>query len=192
MTEEDFFTLYREKFVPVYADFVALCTTKPRQILIEQENILSHLSQYKNQRLDSNTREENLIKANNHLVRVTLDMHKLVWAELRERLEPCALDGKKRLAFNAADDSVLKMFGEFMEQARAARHFEMNNVGNNPLDAIEKYEAANRTGHSLFQRLDTVKAARITRWTRIFSSRDFLIGVGASLAASLIVYLISM
>ena len=191
MTEDDLFNLYREKFVPVYADFVALSTTKPRQILIEQENILAHLSQYKNKRLGNDTREENLTKAHNHLVRVTLDMHKLVWAELRAKLEPFALDGKKRLAFNAADDSVLIMFSDFMEQARDARHFEMNNVGNNPLDAIEKYEEANSTGHNLLQHLDIAKAARVSRWTRIFRSRDFLLGVGASLAASGIVYLLS-
>ncbi len=86
MTEDDIFDLYRQRFIPVYADFVALTTIKPQQILIEQENILAHISQYLNIELSEELREENLQKAYNHMVRVTLDMHKLVWAELRSKL----------------------------------------------------------------------------------------------------------
>jgi hypothetical protein len=184
MTEDDIFDLYRKKFIPIYADFVALTTIKPQQILIEQENILAHLSQHRNKDLGDEMREENLQKAYNHMVRVTLDMHKLVWAELRAKLEPFALDGKKRLAFNTPEHNVLNMFSDFMNHARDARHFEMKHVGNNPIGAIEKYGAANAAGNNLLAQLDDVKAATVSKWTRVFTSRDFVIGVAASLTAS--------
>jgi len=114
---------------------------------------------------------------------MTEDMHKLVWAELRSKLEPFALDDKKRLAFNAPEHDVLKMFSDFMDRARKARHFEMNHIGNNPIDSIDRYEAANAIGNNLITQLDEVKAATVFRWTRIFRSTDFFIGIAASIAA---------
>lgn len=80
MTQEDIFVLYRERFIPIYSDFVSLTAIKPKQILIEQENILAHLSQAQNPNIDTRLQQANLEKAFNHMIRVTLDMHKLVWA----------------------------------------------------------------------------------------------------------------
>lgn len=188
MTEKDVFILYRKRFLPIYSDFVSLTAIKPQQILIEQENILAHLSQFQNPDLNQELREENLKKAHNHMIRVILDMHKLVWAETKEKLDSFVLNDKKRLAFNLKGSEVLQLYEQFIDKARAARKFEMFNVGNNPIASIEPYEEVNEIGNKLLGRLDEIKAKTITHWSKIFTTKEFLIGVAASLAASIIFY----
>lgn len=122
------------------------------------------------------------------MIRVTLDMHKLVWTETKEKLDSFVLNDKKRLAFNLKGSEVLQLYEQFIDKARAARKFEMSNVGNNPIASIEPYEEVNEIGNKLLGRLDEIKAKTITHWSKIFTTKEFLIGVAASLAASIIFY----
>ena len=188
MTEKDVFDLYRDRFLPIYSDYVSLTAVKPQQILIEQENILAHLSQSQNPHLSEKFQKENLMKAHNHMLRVTLDMHKLVWAETKGKLDAFVLNDKKRLAFNLKESEVLQLYEQFINKARAARKFEMSNVGNNPIASIEPYEEVNTIGNQLLGQLDEIKAQTITHWGRIFTTKEFLFGVTASLIASIIFY----
>lgn len=87
MTIEEFFENYRNYFIEVYAEVVGLELVKPEQILVEESNILSHLAQSTNKKLSEEDREKNLIKAEDHLVRVALDLQKLLWASLRNQLD---------------------------------------------------------------------------------------------------------
>lgn len=126
MTSEQFYTIYREKFLIAYSDLVALTATKPTQILIEESNILSHIVQFNNSLLAGNIRQENLDKAYNHLIRATLDLHKLIWASLREELNSFIIgDRRKRLCFNISEELVVSKYKSFFEQARDARKNEM-------------------------------------------------------------------
>ncbi len=190
MTQEEIFNLYRSRFIPIYSDFVSLKAIKPKQILIEQENILAHLSQSCNQNISISLQKENLEKAYNHMVRVILDLHKLVWAVSKERLDFFVLNEKNRLAFNITDSKVLKLYEQFMSKAREARTYEMSHVGNNPLKSIDKYEEVNKIGNELLSKLDEIKAKTITHWSRIFKTKEFLLGVLASLVAAIIFYCI--
>ena len=128
MTEDEIFALYRDSFQPIYADFVSLTSTKPQQILIEQENILTHISQSRNSQVSAENQQENLQKAFNHLVRVTLDMHKLVGTEIKNSLDNFVLNKKTRLAFNLKESEVLQRYSAFIEKARSVRASEMANV----------------------------------------------------------------
>ena len=188
MTQEDIFVLYRERFIPIYSDFVSLTAIKPKQILIEQENILAHLSQAQNPNIDTRLQQANLEKAFNHMIRVTLDMHKLVWAETKKKLDSFVLNDKKRLAFNIKESEVLKLYEQFIFKARSARKFEMSHVGNNPLASVSRYEEVNAIGNELLSKLDEIKAQTITHWAKIFKTKEFLLGVLASFVASIIFY----
>lgn len=188
MTQKDIFNLYRKRFIPIYSDFVSLTAIKPKQILIEQENVLAHLSQSQNPDIDSQLQDANLEKAYNHMIRVILDMHKLVWAETKIKLDFFVLNNKNRLAFNIKESEVLKLYEQFITKARSAREYEMSHIGNNPLTSIERYEEVNVTGNELLGKLDEIKAQTITKWTRIFKTKEFFFAVLASLIAAIITY----
>lgn len=188
MTEDEIFHFYRTQFVPIYSDFVSLTATKAKQILIEQENVLAHISQAQNSNLSTDVRQENLVKAYNHMVRMTLDVHKLVWAETKSRLDEFVLKDEKRLAFNLAESDVLKLYGEFIHGAKAAREHEMKHVENSPESSIRMYDDVNKIGNELLGKLDEIKAASIKHWSRVFKTKDFFWGVCASFIAGAIFY----
>ncbi|HFQ80165.1 MAG TPA: hypothetical protein ENK33_02185 [Desulfobacterales bacterium] len=191
MNIDEIFELYRSKFVLAYTDYLSLTTSKPEQILIEESNILSHLSQYFNSGISCQSRENNLLKAHNHLIRATLDLHKLTWADLRQKLDGLIIsDSKSRLCFNSPEHEVLKEYAQFIELAKDARNYEMQNIGDRPEDTIEHYEKVNQIGFQLLQKFDTVKHSRITSFTNIIRTREFFWGVAASLVAAGIIALL--
>ena len=191
MTQAKLFALYRERFVPIYSDFVSLKAIKPKQILIEQENVLAHLSQSCNQDIPKQLQRENLGKAYNHMIRVTLDLHKLVWAASKERLDLFVLNEKNRLAFNITDSNVLRLYEQFMSSGRSARSFEMSHVGSNPLESIDRYEEVNKIGNELLGKLDEIKVNTITHWSKIFTTKEYIFGILTSIIATVIFHFIS-
>ena len=74
---DELFEFYREECVPAYSDVVGYLAERPEQFLIEIENSFSHIAQYFNPEMDEEDRASNLLKAKDHLVRVTLDCYKL-------------------------------------------------------------------------------------------------------------------
>jgi len=186
----EFFSLYRTKFVLVYADYVALKKAKPEQILIEESNMIDHIAQYFNDDLDEPHRKGNLEKATNHLMRALIDINKLLWIALHEYFEPLLSDSNTSLVFNAPYDEVYKKFSTFMNLGRDARRFEVTHIGNSLMDTVKHYEEINDYGLELFKLVDQIKLARYKKWTRIFISRDFYIGFAASLFASVIFWFI--
>jgi len=192
MTFNDLLNLYRNSFVPIYADFVALTAIKPEQVLIEESNILSHLVQHLNREISKELQDENLKKAENHLIRATLDLHKMVWAEIKTRLEPFVFNEKRRLAFSVAEADVYKGYSQFLKLAKEARNYEIAHIGNSPVETILKYEAVNTIGYELLNKIDVFKAKRVKKWSYIFSTKEFILGVLASLCAAGVVYVISI
>lgn len=189
MTFDEILDLYRNSFVPIYADFVALTTTKPEQVLIEESNILSHLVQHLNSDISEDLQKENLLKAKNHLIRAALDLHKLVWAEIKERLEPFVFHEKRRLAFSVSESEVYQGYSQFIDLALAARRFEVSHIGNSPVETILKYEAVNSIGYELLKKIDQFKVERVKKWSYVITTKEFIIGVISSLTATGFVYL---
>ncbi len=185
VTQDEIFQLYREKFVPAYADLVVLAQTKPTQILIEEVNVLSHIAQSQNHKIPEALREENLVKAKNHLIRATIDLHKLIFAELKGTLDRFALDSKDRLAFNKSDSDVSKGYSDFMKTGKEARRFEVQHIGNNPLDSISRYEKANEIGFELYESLDKVKLKKLEHSFTVFKIKEFAFGIIIGIVASI-------
>lgn len=186
MTLNKLFELYRKSFVPIYSDYVSLTATKPEQVLIEEENILSHISQSCNPSLPRELQKANLEKAQNHLVRVILDVHKLVWVETKKKLDHFVLSRHHRPAFNIKESEVLKRYQQFHKKGRAARIHEMQNIGNNPLSSIKFYEEVNAIGNELLGELDEIKANTINNWLAIIKTKKFLLGMLTGVLASFI------
>ncbi len=184
VTQDEIFQLYREKFVPVYADLVVLAQTKPTQILIEEVNVLSHIAQSQNQQIPETLREENLVKAKNHLIRATIDLHKLIFAELKGTLDKFALDSKDRLVFNKSDCDVLKGYTDFMKTGKEARRFEVLHIGHNPLDSIILYEKANEIGFELYESLDKVKLKKLKHSFTVLKIKEIALGIIIGITAT--------
>lgn len=126
-------------------------------------------------------------KARNHIIRATLDLHKLIFAILKENLDKFVLDERLRLGFNKPESDVLREFSEFIQKGREARKIEVNSIGNNPLDAILHYEDANHLGFTLYQALDLFKSTKVNYFLKKFASKEiliaFLVGILSSYAA---------
>ncbi|MDZ7696548.1 MAG: hypothetical protein U5R49_06370 [Deltaproteobacteria bacterium] len=180
MILEDLFELYRDHFLPVYSDFVALALFRPEQVLVEESNILSHIAQFFNPETSEAFRQENLEKARNHLTRVTIDVNKLVWAQIREKVSPFMERGRGRLCFNLPEDQITRLYADFLTEGREARRFEMSHVGDDALKTIECYEKVNAIGLELLNSLDYFKTSMVRRWIRLTGLKPFLLGVLAS------------
>ncbi len=183
-TLESFSFFYRKSFVRAYADFVALALKKPRQVLNEESNALSHLAQFQNVDLTTKERQENLDRATNHIKRVTIDLHKLTWAELRTKLDLLIGDDQRRLCFNLTEAEVLNRYEKFILAGRDARQFEVQSIGVDTEGTIKMYDDANEIGFNLFKEVDRVKVERITSLNGVVRTREFLFGVLASIVAA--------
>ena len=96
MNYNDFIKFYKEVFLPVYADVVIFLNDKPIQILVEIENIFSHLMIFFDKKNPRDERIDNLNKAYNHLLRVTLDSYKILWVEISKFIDSLVSDEEKR------------------------------------------------------------------------------------------------
>jgi len=182
----DFIELYTKRFVGAYSDLVALTGVKQEQTLIEQENILGHLIQSENPSLDPDKRKENIDKAKNHLIRLCIDTHKLLWAEIRKELDDVVHSGWKRICFQVSEGEVLEKYSLFIQAGREARRHEMEQVGVNPISSLDKYEKAIDIGRNLLSSLDELKIKKMSRLVKVVNSKEFLLGILAGVLGSAI------
>ncbi len=181
------FEFYRAEFIPAYSDLVGFLLKKPRQVLTEQENALSHISQYFNPDMPSEKREENLKKSYSHLVRVTLDCYKLLLVQISKELELIYVDDKKRtFALNISEEEFLIKYNELRKTAQEARNIELVNMGNDPLVAIEEYKRAIKIGRELFEKIDKDKLRKLEGFRRIITRKGVIVSFISGLLVGLI------
>lgn len=178
MTEQQLYKIYRRRFVQIYADFVALQQDKPAQILIEESNIISHLAQSHDANLSPRVRQENIDKAASHLFRATLDLHKLVWANLVSQLSPLVNDKRYLICFNLTEGEALRRYGQFTNASRKARRLEMTCVGVSPLRSMAVYGKCIDIGFALLEAFDPAKRASLDGWFTRYKVREYAIGFG--------------
>lgn len=186
---DELFEFYRNTFLPAYSDLVGFSVAKPKQVLTELENTLAHLAQYHNPALDSSIKMENLRKANDHLMRVTLDCYKLLWIGMSQELETFYMDEKKRVfALNIPEEEFLKKYNAFKEKAQMARRAELNSVGVEPLTAVGSYKEVIVIGKDLIKSIDHNKLQKLNRFRKIVFIREtgvaFLIGLASGYIAN--------
>jgi len=180
------FNLYRKDFISTYAIYVSLDKIKPKQILFEESNALAHLSQYFNEELTDEIRNDNLKKAKNHLTRATLDLNKLLWAALADKLDFIKKHPNKLLTFNLPTVDVLNRHNIFTAKGTVARRYEMTNIGNNIDTVINNYKEINKIGMDLLEKVDIHKIETINKLTYIIKTKEFIYGAIIGITASLI------
>ena len=106
----DVFTFYEANVAPAYAYLVAITGEKPIQVLVEIENAFAHLSQS----VKGENVQANIDKAYNHLVRLYIDLYKLLLVEVKKISE------KRNIILDLS----------FIKLTKEAREYEINHVGN--------------------------------------------------------------
>lgn len=190
MNLNDYIEYYNNVFIPSYADAVALLADKPQQLIIEQENSLSHLILY----LKDNTDINNLKKAKGHLERGTLDAYKMMWVELKKKLLYYTSHDKDNIAlvFNLSTQEVLEKLEKFDKNIKEARLIEARNIGKGNLEVSEKYLDSILIGMELIDAIDfnKIKSHKKKTFKEIVkqNSLGFILGVSSSILASFIIF----
>jgi len=139
MNIEDVFLFYEQKISPTYSFLVSITGEKPIQVLVEIENTFAHLSKS----FGGENQKENITKAYNHLVRLYIDLHKLL-----------VLEVKKIYERKSAPREI-----DFVAKIREAREFELKNIGNSNKKGIEA--VGQKYAEAINLALDDLGLARI-------------------------------
>ncbi|MBL1245137.1 MAG: hypothetical protein COA39_012320 [Sulfurimonas sp.] len=167
MTISEYSDFYHNFFKPAYADLVAIIADKPQQIIFEIENSFSHLMVYHSTdpEISTDVKNDNLIKAHNHLVRATMDCYKILWTELSNFLDKILENSSSRaFSFNDSESEIMKIWKNFKEKAVLARKEEMKSVGVNYIETINLYKEAVDEGRVLLEKYDFDKSNKVKRF----------------------------
>ena len=178
MDIEQLFEFYKKEFIPAYSDLVGYIGDKPQQVLIELENVLSHLSQLFNLEATPKEKSVNLQKANDHLFRVTLDCYKLLWISLLDQLKMIEGDDSvRKLGLNISEAEFTMKLQKIKKLAQEARNIEMKAVGIYPMSSLDKYKEVVKNSYELIDKRDNIKISEIKSLKRFISTKEFLIGI---------------
>lgn len=151
--------------------------------------------QYLSPDLETNVREQNLIKAKGDIERATLDCYKLLWLFVEGDLTSLMGDAEKRvLCVNMAESDLVSKYHEAFAKILDSRHCELQNVGINLIDTIEKYRAAIEVTKENIEKVDRraielfEKKKKRKKWLDI--GIGIIIGIiGSTLSAPIIAFL---
>jgi len=147
-------------------------------VLIELENVLSHLSQLFNLEATPKEKSVNLQKANDHLFRVTLDCYKLLWISLLDQLKMIEGDDSvRKLGLNISEAEFTMKLQKIKKLAQEARNIEMKAVGISPMSSLDKYKEVVKNSYELIDKRDNIKISEIKSLKRFISTKEFLIGI---------------
>ena len=178
MDTDELFAFYRTEFIPAYSDLVGYIGDKPQQVLIELENAVSHISQVFNPEATQQEKDNNIEKAYNHLLRVTLDCYKLLWVSIHDQLKIIEGDqSKRKFGLNMSESSFLIKLQELRKLAQEARKKETTSVGLNPLASFDSYKEVVGAGYKLIDSIDENKINEIKSLKRFISAKEFILGI---------------
>ncbi len=184
-----FFDMYRAEFIPVYADVIAFLDDKPDETLYEIEQMLSHIDKVFDFMLDEETRLKNVDKAVGHLERAILDCLKILWIEIKIKVNLIYNDGSRRkYCVNMSEREFTQKYMEYNKLLSEARRTEMESVGVSPSKSIPEYKNAIRLGKELLESIDDDKLNNFSFFSRVLMWKSqalaFVLGFAASLLAS--------
>jgi DNA-directed RNA polymerase subunit H (RpoH/RPB5) len=187
----DFVQYYRETFVPAYSDVTSYLLNKPEEVLQGMENISSHMIQYLDETKDTAVRQENLKKAFHHLERATLDCYKILWVRMETDLIEIIKDSElRKFCVNTTEGTFLENYNEFLNRVRAARAYELNNVGDEISVTVEYYKKVVESGNLLCSFIDKIKIQdyKETRkkWLKRITIKDILVGIIGAIAGAIL------
>lgn len=191
MTINEYSDFYHNFFKPAYADLVAIIADKPQQIIFEIENSFAHLMVYHSSdtHISEEIKNNNLIKAHNHLVRATIDCYKILWTELSDFLDKIMKNESSRaFSFNDSEFKVMKVWKNFKEKATIARKEEMKSIGVDYKKTIKLYKEAVDEGRVLLDKFDFDKSKRVKRFNFLNLLKNqalgFILGIVSGIIAT--------
>ena len=186
MTLKDYTDYYTENFIPAYADAVAILADKPEQLVIEQENSLSHIIAF----LKDNKDIDNLKKAKGHLERATLDAYKMTYVTLKEKINLYTGVDKNNLgiAFNLPQNEVIDLLKKYDKNVQEARLLEAKNIGKSNDSVIKKYEDSVKIGFKLLDSVDSEKYGSYKSFNIKYIIKNNIFGFFSGIIASLLVW----
>jgi hypothetical protein len=176
----DFFSLYKDEFLPAYNEMSLYLYIRPTDWLtrryyetnFESENALFHLilhlstlneSDFSSPRFQM-TSSKDLDAAYKHLLRLTLDCRKITWIALDEDFRIIANSYVvRKSSFTVPERQIDRLYLNFKKSALKARIVEMENVGKKPEESLKSYATSIDCGKKLFQsaNITILKAALI-------------------------------
>jgi len=184
---DDLFKFYREECVPAYSDLVGYIADKPVQFLIEIENAFAHVAQFHNPETTPEEKATNISKANDHLMRVTLDSYKMLWTEMEHDISLIHKDDfKRKYCMNMSQGEFLTKYQNFKRTAQAARNLETQSIGIDPLKALDGYKEAIEIGRELIDAIDPEKVENSKSDLRIISIKRNALELIISFAAGIL------
>ncbi len=184
---DELFEFYRDECVPAYSDLVGYLADKPAQFLVEIENSFAHVAQYFNPEVSIEDREKNIAKARDHLMRVTLDSYKLLWVIMDGDLEEiCKDEFKRKYCINMSYGDFYNQYKEFKRRAQEARRIETENIGIDPLRALNAYKDVINIGRELVNNIDYQKIESAESDLRVISFKRNALELTISFIAGLL------
>ncbi len=191
MEINELYSLYEEHFVPAYADLTIFTLKKYEEVMNGIHDAFFHVMQSFNDKTDPEVQNGNVKKAYDHILRSTLDCYKIMWVELKTKLDAVYLDPEKRTyCFCLPVDEVISQYDVFQERSKEARKIEIENVGVSQLASLESWKGAISKGLELYEGIDWVKIESLERdrikWRSKETLIGFLIGIASSTVAAII------
>jgi len=182
---------YFSTFLPAYADLTGYTLMKHKEILYSIDSANSHLMKYLSPELEPNIQDENIKKAMTHLERATLDCYKLLWMHFEKDLKSLISDSEKRvLCVNMSESDLLDRYHKAEFAIVDSRRFELQNVGLDLKDTIEKYKNAFQLVKTILENVDPKALEMFDKKRKHNKWRDigiaFIIGLIAGIIASII------
>lgn len=181
MTIKEYTAYYYDTFMDAYANVTTVLSQKPKQIVFEEENSLSHLVAF----LHSDEQDiKNLERAKSHLERASLDAYKLVAIEYQKRLKfYTSIDEKNvALAFNLDNQTVYDMLNELNCKLKSIRLIESQNIGKSNSEVVDGYGKCVDIGRELLSHIDYNKIETYTK----FSLKNIIYNQGFGIIAGII------
>lgn len=142
VTVKDFVSFYYDVYVPAYSEMVGYLGDKPAQVLIEMENLSVHLINFIDPAKTRKQQKNNLEKAYNHLLRVTIDCYKLLWVEMVAHIRTIQNTPSLMADLAISEVDFNRAVFIFKEESRRARTIEMMHVGTDPARCLDAYSSA--------------------------------------------------
>ena len=189
---EEFLQLYHDEFLPAYSDLVGFIADKPSNMLLDIENTFSHLMVHFIAHDSPQISQENLDKSYNHLIRLTLDCHKLLWVAMNKIIDDLMGDeAKRKFVVTLPEDELIRRFRNYKSSAQNARATEIANIGINPILAIHEYQRATELAMSIIENIDDMKTQyyekhRFRYWVKTQCAGILIGGIIATILVTII------
>jgi hypothetical protein len=137
--------------------------------------------------LSPDSRDENIKKAMTHLERTTLDCYKLLWMHFEKDLKSLITDSEKRvLCVNMSEWELLDKYNKAEAAIVDSRKFELQNVGLDLKDTIEKYKSAFQIIKLILEKVDPKALGIVDKKRKQKQWRDIGIGLIIGVITSII------